>query len=99
MNLKEQLKLWCRYARVDDTRDNGVCEFTLKFKIRDEDMAKVMARLDFFELCDVAEHILDTVCPGCEGFADDWKDSDSTGFWLANRLEDGFIILEGVYRT
>lgn len=99
MNLKEQLKLWCRYARVDDTRDNGVCEFTLKFRIGDEDMAKVMARLDFFELCDVAEHVLGTVCPGCEGFADDWKDPDNGDFRLDNRLEGGYVVLEGRYRT
>ena len=99
MDLKEQLKLWCRYARVDDTRDNGVCNFVLKFQIRGEDMYKVVAKLDFFELCDVAEHILDNVCPGCEGFADDWKDPDNERFCLDSRMENGFIVLEGRYRT
>lgn len=96
--MKEQLKVWCRYAHVDDTKDNGICKFTLKFKIRDEDMETVFAGISYFDLCDVAEHVLDTVCPGCEGYADDWKDPDSP-FNMYDEYVDGFIVLEGEYRT
>ena len=96
--MKERLKSWCRYAHVDDTKDNSVCEFILKFKIRGEDMRAVFSGLDYFEFCDVAEHVLDTVCPGCEGYADDWKDPDSP-FSIYAEYMDGFIVLEGKYRT
>ena len=93
------LSTWCRYARVDDTKDNGICKFTLKFKIRDTDMDEVFKSLSYADMCDVAYTILDVVCPGCEGFDEDWKDPDNNAFVMDVWLEDGFIVMGGNYRT
>ena len=97
--MKERLKNWCRYAHVDDTRDDGVCYFTLKFRVRDADMKNVYDSLSYDDMCDVAYTILNTVCPGCEDFADDWKDPDNDAFVMDVWTEDGFIIMGGNYRT
>ena len=97
--MKERLKRWCRYARVDDTTDNGICWFTLKFKIRDTDMDEVFKSLSYVDMCDVAYTILNTVCPGCEDFDEDWMYLNNEKFGMDVRLEDGFIVKEGNYRT
>ena len=93
------LSNWCRYAHVDDTRDDGVCSFTLKFKVGDGDMERIRASLSYDEACDVAFGILDTVCPGCEGFDEDWRDPDNEAFVMDVWTEDGFIVMGGNYRT
>ena len=95
----QELSHWCRYARVDDTKDDGICKFTLKFKIRDTDMDEVFKSLSYADMCDVAYTILDTVCPGCEGFDEDWKDPDNNAFVMDVWLEDGFIVMGGNYRS
>lgn len=96
----QELSHWCRYAHVDDTRDNGVCCFELRFKIRDADMKNVFASLCYNDLCDVAYRILDSVCPGCEGFDEDWRDPDNEEFALLDvRMSGDFIVMEGSYRT
>lgn len=94
-----ELSHWCRYAHVDDTKDNGICEFTLKFKIRDTDMNEVFKSLSYTDMCDVAYTILSTVCPGCEDFAEDWMDPNNEEFGMDVWLEDGFIVMEGNYRS
>ena len=95
----QELSHWCRYARVDDTKDDGICKFTLKFKIRDTDMDGVFKSLSYADMCDVAYTILDVVCPGCEGFDEDWKDPDNNAFVMDVWLEDGFIVMGGNYRS
>lgn len=93
------LSTWCRYAHVDDTGDDGICRFTLKFKVRDEDMRKIFSSLSYVDMCDVACTVLNSVCPGCEGFDEDWKDPDNDAFVMDAWLEDGFIVMGGNYRT
>lgn len=93
------LSHWCRYAHVDDTKDNGICEFTLKFKIRDTDMNEVFKSLSYADMCDVAYTILSTVCPGCEDFAEDWEDPDNDAFFMDVWTEEGYIIMGGNYRS
>ena len=97
--MKERLKSWCRYAHVDDTTDDGICWFTLKFKTGDTDMDKVFKSLSYDDLCDAAYTVLDAVCPGCEGFDEDWRDADNEAFAMDARVENGFIVMEGSYRT
>ena len=97
--MKERLKNWCRYARVDDTKDNGICWFTLKFKIRDTDMDEVLKSLSYVDMCGVAYTILNTVCPGCEAFDEDWMDPDNEKFVMDVWMENGFIVMGGNYRT
>ena len=97
--MKERLKRWCRYARVDDTRDDGICCFELRFKIRGADMKNVFASLCYDDLCDVAYRILDAVCPGCEGFDEDWRDPDCEKFVLDVLMSGDFIVMKGNYRT
>ena len=96
---KDELEAWCRYARVDDTADNGICDFTLKFMIRDVRMDAVMNRLSHEDACDVASRITEAVCHGCVDCYDDWSDPDEEFFTLDMRLEDGYIVMEGRYRT
>lgn len=97
---KLSLRNWCRFARIDDTDDDGICRFTLKFKIRDEDMKEVMDSMSYDEACDIAFEILDSVCAGCEGFDEDWRDPDNEKFVMDVWLErDGFIVMGGNYRT
>lgn len=98
-NLAHELPNWCRYAHVDDTTDNGICWFTLKFKIRDTDMDEIFKSLSYVDMCDVAYTILNTVCPGCEDFDEDWMDPNNEKFGMDVWLEDGFIVMEGNYRT
>ena len=95
----QELSRWCRYAHVDDTRDDGICYFTLRFRIRDVDMKSVYESLSYDDLCDAAYTVLDAVCPGCEGFDEDWRDADSGAFAMDARVENGFIVMEGGYRT
>ena len=97
--MKERLKSWCRYAHVDDTTDNGICRFTLKFKIRDTDTDEVFKSLSYVDMCDIAYTILNAVCPGCEDFDKDWMDPDNEAFVMGVRLEDGFIVMGGNYRA
>lgn len=97
--MKEHLKSWCRYARVDNTGDDGICRFTLKFKVRDENMRKIFSSLSYVGMCDVAYTVLNAVCPGCEGFDEDWMDPDNEKFVMDAWLEDGFIVMGGNYRT
>lgn len=99
ISMKERLKSWCRYAHVDDTRDDGICWFTLKFKIRDTDMNEVFASLNYDDVCDIAYTILDATCQGCEDFDEDWKNPDNDDFGMDVKLENGFIVMEGNYRT
>lgn len=95
----QTLLYWCRYARVDDTRDDGICRFTLKFKVRDADMEQIRASLSCEEARDVAYKILNTVCPGCEEADGDWRDPDNEAFAMDVWMEDGFIVMGGNYRT
>ena len=37
-NARDHLKQWCRFVRIDDSDEDGICEFVLKFKVRDENM-------------------------------------------------------------
>ena len=94
-----ELSHWCRYAHVDDTKDNGICEITLKFKIRDTDMNEVFKSLSYADMCDVAYTFLCTVCPGCEDFAEDWEDPDNDAFFMDVWTEEGYIIMGGNYRS
>ena len=95
----QKLLKWCRYARIDDTRDDGVCSFALKFKIRGEDMRTVFSSISYLDACGIARCILNSVCPGCEDFDEDWKDPDNNAFVMDVWLEDGFIVMGGNYRT
>ena len=95
----QKLLKWCRYARIDDTKDDGVCSFTLKFKIRGEDMRTALSNISYLDACGIARRILNSVCPGCEGFDEDWKDPDNNAFVMDVWLEDGFIVMGGNYRT
>ena len=95
---REHLRQWCRFVRVDDSDEDGIGEFTLKFKVRDEDMTTWLASLTYCDACEIAASIVGSACPGCEDFADDWEDPES-GFALDYRMEDGFIVVTGRYRT
>ena len=99
----QELSHWCRYARVDDTRDDGICCccccFELRFKVKDADMKNVFASLCYDDLCDVAYTILDVVCSGCEEFDEDWRDPDCEKFVLNVRMSGDFIVMKGNYRT
>ena len=95
----QELSHWCRYAHVDDTRDDGICYFTLKFRARGADMKSVYESLSYDDLCDVAYTILDVVCSGCEGFDEDWRDPDCEKFVMDVWMENGFIVMGGNYRT
>lgn len=97
--LAKDLSHWCRYAHVDDTKDNGICRFTLKFRVRDEDMRKIFSSLSYVDMCDVAYTVLNAVCPGCEGFNEDWMDPENEEFVMDVWLEDGSIVMGGNYRT
>ena len=96
---RKHLREWCRFVRVDDSDEDGIGEFTLKFKIRDEDMKTWMASLTYGDACEIARCILNSVCPGCEDFADDWEDPDNEKFVMDVWMEDGFIVMGGNYRT
>ena len=95
----QKLLKWCRYARIDDTRDDGVCSFTLKFKIRGEDMRTVFSSISYLDACGIARCILNSVCPGCEDFDEDWMDPDNEKFVMDVGREDGFIGMGGNDRT
>ena len=96
---RKHLKKWCRFVRVDDSDEDGIGEFTLKFKIRDEDMATWMASLTYDDACEIAASIVGSACPGCEDFDEDWKDPDNDAFVMDVWMEDGFIVMGGNYRT
>ena len=95
---RKHLANWCRFARIDDSDEDGICEFILKFKVRGENMQVWMSSLTYDDACEIAASIVGTACPGCEDFMDDWLDPDS-GFAIDYRLEDDFIVMEGSYRT
>lgn len=96
---RKELEAWCRYACVDDTRDDGICRFVMKFKARDQRMDVWMLQLSHEDACEIAAHICEETCPGCEDCYDDWMDPDEKTFTLDVRLEDGFIVMEGKYRS
>ena len=98
-NGRKHLRQWCRFVRVDDSDEDGIGEFTLKFKIRDEDMATWMASLTYGDACEIAASIVGSACPGCEGFDEDWMDQDNEKFVMDVWMEDGFIVMGGNYRT
>ena len=95
---RKHLANWCRFVRIDDSDEDGICEFILKFKVRGENMQVWMSSLTYDDACEIAASIVGTACPGCEDFMDDWLDPDS-GFAIDYRLEDDFIVMEGNYRT
>lgn len=95
---RDHLKQWCRFVKIDDSNEDGIGSFILKFKIRDEDMLTWMSSLSIDDACEIAASIVGNACPGCENFADDWTDPDS-GFTLGCWMEDGFIVIGGNYRT
>ena len=96
---RKHLRKWCRFVRVDDSDEDGIGEFTLKFKVRDEDMATWMASLTYGDACEIAASIVESACPGCEGFDEDWMDPDNEKFVMDVWMEDGFIVMGGNYRT
>ena len=96
---RKHVKKWCRFVRVDDSDEDGIGEFTLKFKIRGEDMATWMASLTYGDACEIAASIVGSACPGCEGFDKDWMDPDNEKFVMDVWMEDGFIVMGGNYRT
>ena len=96
---RKHLRKWCRFVRVDDSDEDGIGKFTLKFKVRDEDMKTWMASLTYGDACEIAASIVGSACPGCEGFADDWMDPDNEKFVMDVWMEDGFIVMGGNYRT
>lgn len=96
---REHLKQWCRFVLVDDSDEDGIGRFTLKFKIRDEDMTMWMASLTYHDACEIAASIVGSACPGCEDFADDWEDPDNEAFVMDVWMENGFIVMGGNYRT
>ena len=95
---RKHLANWCRFVRIDDSDEDGICEFVLKFKVRDENMQVWMSSLTYYDVCEISASFVNATCPGCEDFADDWLDPDSD-FAIDYRLEDGFIVMEGNYRT
>ena len=96
---RKHLKKWCRFVRVDESDEDGIGEFTLKFKSRDEDMATWMASLTYDDACEIVASIVGSTCPGCEGFDKDWMDPDNEKFVMDVWMEDGFIVMGGDYRT
>ena len=96
---RKHLREWCRFVRVDDSDEDGIGEFTLKFKIRDEDMKTSMASLTYGDACEIAASIVGSACPGCEGFDEDWMDPDNEKFVMDVWMENGFIVMGGNYRT
>lgn len=96
---RKHLIQWCRSVRIDDSNEDGIGEFTLKFKIRGENMTTWMTSLTYEDACEIAASIIGYVCPGCDNFADDWKDPDNEAFVMDVWMEDGFIVMGGNYRT
>ena len=62
-------------------------------------MATWMASLTYGDACEIAASIVGSACPGCEGFDEDWMDPDNEKFVMDVWMEDGFIVMEGNYRT
>lgn len=98
---KNLLMSWLRGIEIHDEDEDGVGEFTLRFKIRDEPntMARIYNAMSHNDACTIAEEYIRLLCPGCESFQEDWSDPES-GFKLSFELDtDGFITIEGNYRT
>lgn len=98
---KEILTCWLRGIEVHDEDEDGVGEFVLRFKIRDEPktMVRIYHSMSHDDACAIAEAYIGNTCDGCESFSDDWNDPDSD-FNLSFELDDeGFITIKGNYRT
>lgn len=98
---RARLEKWCRYILVDDTRDDGSCDFILKFKIREsaDEMHKIAIAMCHDDACEIASDILESVVPGCEECYDDWKNPDDDAYFLDWKYEDGYIVMNGRYRS
>ena len=95
------LTRWTRCLEVHDEDEDGIATIVVKFKIRDspEEMRRIFNSMSHDDACSIASLYVHYSCIGVEDFEDDWKREDS-GFGISFCLDkDGFIVIEGNYRT
>jgi len=97
---RELLTSWLRYIKIDDANEDGIGTIELRFKIRDgeQEMRRIFNTMSHNDFCDIAEEYA-SLCDGCDGFADDWRD-DNCAFKIFHHFDcEGFISIKGEYRT
>lgn len=104
-NMREEdrdlLSRWMRGIEVHDEDEDGIATIVVKFKIRGdpEAMRRIFNSMSHDDACLIASACVHNSCIGVEDFEDDWEREDSK-FGISFYLdEDGFIVINGSYRT